>query len=56
MVVIRPVQHLYSGFWPQIVQVDVSGESPSTELPISLTHGQFEVTKILGWDEASHYV
>jgi len=56
MVVIRPVQDLSAGFWPQIVQVDVSGDSPSTELPISLTHGQFEVTKILGWDETSHYV
>ena len=56
MVVIRPVQDLSAGFWPQIVQVDVSGEKPSMELPISLTHGQFEVTKILGWDEASHTV
>ena len=56
MVVIRPVQDSSAGFWPQIVQVDVSGDTPSNDLPTSLTHGQFEVTKILGWDESRHYV
>lgn len=56
MVVIRPVQDRAAGYWPQLVQVDVSGQLPSTEMPISLTHGQFEVTSILGWDEAKHTV
>lgn len=56
MVTIRSVQDQGAGFWPQIVQVDISGESPSNDIPTSLTHGQFEVTQILGWDESSHYV
>lgn len=56
MVVIRPVQDSHAGFWPQIVQVDVRGSAPSKELPISLTHGQFEVTKILAWNEAKQDV
>jgi hypothetical protein len=56
MVVIKPVQDSLAGYWPQIVQVDVRGEVPSSDFPISLTHGQFEVTKIIGWDEASHIV
>ena len=56
MVVIRPVQDSSAGYWPQLVQVDVSLDVPSNEMPISLTHGQFEVTKLLGWDEKQHYV
>ena len=56
MVIIRPVQDSSTGYWPQVVQVDVSGDIPSNDMPNSLTHGQFEVTKLLGWDETKHFV
>ena len=56
MVIIRPVQDSSTGYWPQVVQVDVSGDIPSNDMPNSLTHGQFEVTKLVGWDETKHFV
>lgn len=56
MVIIRPVQDSSTGYWPQVVQVDVSEDIPSNDMPNSLTHGQFEVTKLLGWDETKHFV
>ena len=56
MVVIRPVQDREAGFWPQIVQVDIGGNVPSTEMPVILTIGRFEVSQILAWDEEKHFV
>ncbi len=66
ILLIRPVRDSENGHFPQLVQ----GEAVSPQLsstpnlngnallkePVSLTHGTFEVTEIIGWDEKNHFV
>ena len=49
MVLIEPVRDGDAGYFPQLVHGKVS---TSQIIPaMQLTQGQFEVTKVVGWDE-----
>jgi len=52
MVLIEPIRDGDSGYFPQLVlgKVSTSQVIPATQL----TQGQFEVTKIVGWDEVNN--
>ena len=52
MVLIEPVRDGDAGYFPQLVHGAVS---TSQIIPaMQLTQGQFEVTKVLGWDETEN--
>ena len=54
MVLIEPIQDRDAGYFPQLVlgKVSTSQIIPATQL----TQGQFEVTKIVGWDETENFL
>ena len=51
MILIEPIRDGDAGYFPQLVHGKVS---TSQIIPaIQLTQGQFEVTKVVGWDESA---
>ena len=52
MVLIEPIQNGEAGFFPHLVHGLVSATQVIPAM--QLTQGQFEVTKVVGWDEKAN--
>ena len=59
LLTIRPIRDSSAGHFGQIVAVDISNNRSSvvaSSNAVAVTHGKFEVVKIVDWDEESHLV
>ena len=59
MITIRPVRDSSAGHFAQVVRVDIGpGQSSAaaSSNAASLTHGKFEVTELVDWDEDNHFM
>ena len=59
LLTIRPIRDSSAGHFGQIVAVDISNNRSSvvaSSNAVAVTHGKFEVVKIVDWDEDNHLV
>ena len=59
MITIRPVRDSSAGHFAQVVRVDIGpghSSAAASSNAASLTHGKFEVTELVDWDEENHFM
>ena len=57
MLLIHPMRHSPSaGHFPQLAQKAADVTTVAGEEPTAITHGTFDVTEIVAWDESHHLV